>query len=261
MAEGSIDGQVACVDGPVANATVSIGMINTFSDSRGNFLIEHIPPGIGKIKTKPPVNKFYDYTQDILIEADKRKNLFIFLTEITGTVEGTVTDENGISLVGVEISGLFRLRKDAITSKTDEKGHYIFCDVPRGAYYIRARAHGFMMEGANVNVTGGSASVSNFILRPGNLTITGRVASKEGAAIDCEIYLLRNGIIVTRTRTTKDSDGKFAFTDLVPDRYEVGTISPEYIGKGWVGRIEKSEVVNFELDAMPTSSNPSSRAH
>ena len=156
MAEGSVDGQVACVEGPVLNATVSIGMISTYSDSKGNFLLEHVPPGIGKIRVKPPVTRFYDYSQDILVEADNRKNLFIFLTEVTGTVEGTITDETGKPLVGAEVSGLFRLGKDAITSKSDEKGHYIFSEVPRGAYYVRAKAPGFMTEGADVNVTGGS---------------------------------------------------------------------------------------------------------
>ena len=73
IAEGSVDGQIACVDGPVANATVSIGFISTLADSKGNFLIEHVPPGIGRIGVKPTVSRFYDYTQDILIEADKRK--------------------------------------------------------------------------------------------------------------------------------------------------------------------------------------------
>ncbi|MGA2874934.1 MAG: carboxypeptidase regulatory-like domain-containing protein [Nitrososphaerales archaeon] len=260
MAEGSVDGQVACIDGPVLNATVSIGMISTYSDAKGNFLIEHVPPGIGKIRVKPPVSRFYDYTQDILIEADKRKNLFIFLTEITGTVEGTIAEANGKFIVGAEVSGLFRLAKDALISKTDEKGHFVFAEVPRGAYYIRAKAQGFMTEGATVTVTGGSNIVSNFTLKPGNLSITGKVTNKEGTPIESEIYLYRSGIVVTKLTTTK-GDGTFVFADLVSDRYEIGTLAAGYMGKGWFGKLEKSEVVNFELDPSPESQNVASDSH
>ena len=104
------------------------------SDSKGNFLLEHVPPGIAKIRTKSPTSRFYDSTLDVLVETDKRNNLFIFLTEVTGIVEGTITDESGKPLVGAEVSGLFRLGKDALVAKTDENGQFhVFTAGPRGA--------------------------------------------------------------------------------------------------------------------------------
>lgn len=260
LAEGSVEGQIACIDGPVKNATVSIGMISAFSDAKGNFLIEHVPPGIGKIRVKPPVSKFYDYSQDVLIEANNRKKLFIFLTEITGTVEGTVSDETGKPLVGAEISGLFRLGKSE-TSKTDENGHYIFNEVPRGVYYIRARAQGFMTEGADVNATGGNTALSNFTLKAASLSITGKVLSKEGTAIDSDIYLMRKGIVVTKVKTITTSGGSFAFTDLIPDNYEIEVLCSGYDGKGWSGKLEKSEVVNFVVEKTKASTKSSAFHH
>ena len=251
IAEGSVEGQVSCVEGPMLNATVSVGMNSTLSDSKGNFLIEHIPPGIVKIRVKSPTSRFYDLSQDILVEADQKKqNLFLFLSEVTGIVEGKVTDESGKPLVGAEVSGLFRLGKDVMIAKSDENGHFIFTEIPRGSYYVRAKAQGFMTEGLSINVIGGSTSLTNFTLKPGSLMISGRVTDKAGKPIDCEIFLLRKGIVVTRANTSGSSDGTFSFNDLVPDIYEMGTSSPGHMPKGWFGKLEKSEVVNFELEDM-----------
>ena len=94
------------------NATVSIGMNSTLSDAKGNFFLEHVPPGIVKIRVKSPTTRFYDSSVDVLVETDKRKNLFIFLKEVTGTVEGVITDESGKLLVGAKFtvfSGLERM--------------------------------------------------------------------------------------------------------------------------------------------------------
>jgi hypothetical protein len=251
IAEGSVDGQVSCVEGPMINATVSIGMITTLSDAKGNFLLEHVPPGIAKVRVKSPTTRFYDSSVDVLVETDKRKNMFIFLKEVTGTVEGNITDESGKFLAGAEVYSLFRLGKDAITAKTDEKGHYIFTDIPRGNYFVRAKAKGYMTEGISVNVTGGSTALTNFTLKPASLSITGRVVNKAGAPVDCEIYLLRKGIVVTKVKTASTGDGTFEIADLVPDTYEMTTSAAGLMPKAWFGKLEKSEVINFELDEMP----------
>lgn len=118
-----------------------------------------------------------------------------------------------------------------------------------------------MTEGANITVTGGSNVVSNFTLKSGNLSITGKVVSKDGNAIDSEVYLYRNGIVVTTRKTSKTGDGTFAFTDLVSDRYEIGVIASEYVGNGWAGKLEKPEVVNFELEKMQEPIQSSSFHH
>ncbi|MDG6907613.1 MAG: carboxypeptidase regulatory-like domain-containing protein [Nitrososphaerota archaeon] len=261
MAEGSVEGQVSCIEGPVTNASVSIGMISTFTDATGNFVLEHLPPGIGKVRVNSPLSRFYDASTDVLVEADQRKNLPIFLNEITGVLEGTITDEIGKPLVGAEVSGMFRLGKEAITTKTDEKGDYIFQDIPRGVYYIRAKAQGFMTEGADVNITAGGNIESNFKLKAANLSISGIVTAKEGTVVDGELYLMRKGVIVTRTNISKGSVGKYSFPDLVPDYYEIGIIAPGYFANGWGGKVEKPEVVNFKLEVMPETNADSSFVH
>ena len=115
IAEGSIDGQVACDTGPVPNAIISVGNIRTLTDGKGDFLLEHVPPGIQKMSVKPPTGRLQNCEQEILIEAGmKKQGMFVFLTEVTGKIDGTVVDENGKPLVGAELSGVFGLAKPAV---------------------------------------------------------------------------------------------------------------------------------------------------
>ncbi|HMK84208.1 MAG TPA: carboxypeptidase-like regulatory domain-containing protein [Candidatus Bathyarchaeia archaeon] len=250
IAEGSITGEIACIEGPVANATVSLGMIKTFSDAKGKFILEHVPVGIGKIRVKPRSDRFYESILDIIIESDNRKDVSIFLNEVTGTVEGTVSDENGKPLGGAEVSGLFRPAREAIVTKSDEKGRYMFANVPRGTYYVRAKAQGYMLEGVTVNVTAGGTFPANFALKPGALSISGRVLGKEGTPLDCEMYLMRKGVVVMKGGTSSSVDGQYAFTDLIPDTYEIIISSPGHMGGHWVGELKKAEMVNFELEII-----------
>ena len=115
-----------------------------------------------------------------------------------------------------------------------------------------------MIEGTSVNVIAGSTVVSNFMLKSGNLTISGNVVGKkEQAPVDCELYLMRKGIIVKRATIASAGDGRFIFDDLVPDTYEIGITSRTHVAKGWQGKLEKSETVNLELEEAPPPETPS----
>lgn len=249
VAEASIEGQVACRDGPIANVNVSVGMISTTTDPKGNFLIEHVPPGIVKISAKAPSTKYYSYEKNLLLEGGKKKEgLYIFLTEVAGTIEGTVLDESGKPLTGVELSGPLISGKPAMIT-TDDNGHYVFADVPQGIYFVRAIARGHMIETASVSVTRECVTVSNFVLRAGELSINGKVLDKKTQApVDCEIYLKRRGIVVTRRSVMKSGNGTFVFDDLAADTYEIQVISQGHVTANWQEKLDKSETVNFELE-------------
>ena len=73
MAEGRIEGEVGSIDGPVRYASVAFGAINVLTDQKGNFVLDHVPPGLGKISVKSPVTKFRDYEKNILIEDGEGK--------------------------------------------------------------------------------------------------------------------------------------------------------------------------------------------
>jgi hypothetical protein len=248
IAEGSVDGQVSCVEGPMSNATVSIGVLEAVTDAKGSFLLEHVPLGIALLRVRPSSNRYHEFSQDVLIEPDKNENLFVFLTEVTGTIEGIVTGEKGEPLVGATISGLFRLGKPDVITQTDRNGHYYFGDILRGSYYLRAKAKGYMIQGVSVDVAGNKA-VADFGLKSASLSISGIVLSKkEKTAVDCQIYLMRDGIVVTTAITSQSGNGKFSFDDLVPGTYEMSTLANGYSGQGIRVELQKSETVSFELE-------------
>ncbi len=57
-----------------------------------------------------------------------------------------------------------------------------------------------------------------------------------------------------RSELQVSGDGSYAFKDLVPDSYVIGTISVTHRASGWQGKLEKDEIVNFDLEAMPPDS-------
>lgn len=254
LAEGSVEGTVSSAEGPVPNARISLGVIDTFSNQKGNFLLNHFPPGIATIRVEKP--GYYNSETNIVIEAgENRKGLMISLNEVTGTIEGTIRDEKGAPIADAEVSGVFKLAKPPITQKTDSIGHYIFNNIPVGNYLVRVNATGYTMDGAKATVEGAKTALIDFKLSSGNLAIDGKVTGKQGGIpINSEICLLRNGVLVGK-QVARSEDGRFIFNRLVPDVYEVEVISQGYTSKGWRGRLEKSEEVNFELEVEPSSCN------
>ena len=248
VAEASVEGRVVCIEGPVPNSRLSLGSISTFTDEKGNFLFEHVPPGISKLTAESPTSRFCNHEQGILIEAGEcKKDLTISLTEVTGTIEGLIKDEAGMPIIGAEVSGLFRLTKPIVISKTDDEGHYIFYDIPPGSYRIRANSPGYMTDGTMINVTGGSTTaLVNFTLGSGHLSLSGNVRNKQQMMLlDSEICLMRNGTVVSRAKSV---NGKFMFNDLVSDTYEMEVLSNGYTSRSWKGYVEKSETLDFELE-------------
>ena len=178
-----------------------------------------------------------------------KQDIFVFLEVMAGMIEGVVSDENGIPLVGAEVSGALKSGKPSETMKTDERGHYVFSGISSGSYYLRAKAAGHMIEGAQASIIGGGTALVNFVLKTGSLSITGEVLTqKDHKPADCQISLMRNGVVVTTTYTKASGDGEYTFENLVPDLYEIGVVSTGYSCKGWRGRIERNEVLDFQLE-------------
>ena len=257
IAEGTLEGQVSNAEGSVADASVSVGLVSTLTDSKGKFVLEYIPPGIVRLRVTSPTSRFNNSATDIIVEAGKRKEVFVFLTEIVGSVEGAVTDESGKPLPGAEVSSLFRLGRESLTAKTDEKGYYVFHEIPRGSYFVRAKAKGFMSDGQTVNVIEGKSAVADYKLKSGNLSISGKVVNNDGGKVECELHLLKMGIIVTRVKLTTEGSEGYVFSDLVSGDYEIGVLAPGYNGKGWRGKLEKNEVVDFVLEHLEENTQTS----
>src|ERR1700737_3000494 len=96
----------------------------------------------------------------------------------TGTISGTVQDQSGAAVAGVEVTvknvdtGVVR------TITSDAGGRYTAPDLPLGNYEVQAQHAGFQTEvRSGINITVGREAVVNLSLKVGQLsekvTITG----------------------------------------------------------------------------------------
>ncbi len=253
--EGAVEGLVATASGPLANAVVRIPEVKVTTDSKGKFVIEHLPIGSFSLLVDSPTARFRGSTTVVRTEAERRVTAFIFLGEAVGTIDGDVVDEKGNSLREAEVSGLFHATHDAEAVKVDEKGHFSIKDVPPGTHFLRAKAPGFMTEGQSVEVVGNAPSTCRFVLKPGLLSIAGKVTDSQGRGVEAEVYLMKGGVVVERKKT-KSGEGDYAFRDLVPANFELTVVAPGLGPKGWMGKLEKDEVVDFRLEVMSPATGP-----
>ena len=246
--EGSLEGLVTTSKGPVIGATITFGEKNLVTDQSGRFMIEHIPEGPISLQVTSPSEQFTSTTTTVTIEADKLKDIYVYLSEAPGIIEGVVTDEKGVPLKGALVWGVLS-SLEPTTVETDDKGHYVLTDAPAGEHYIRARANGFMTEGQTAHVSGAKSASCDFKLVPGSHSINGKVVNVEGKPVSAELYLMKSGIVVMRKKT--EPDGSYSFPSLVPGIYEITLVAGGYNPKGWHGKLEKDEVVEFQLEPMP----------
>lgn len=78
----------------------------------------------------------------------------------TGSIEGQVTDQEGVPLPGVNVV----VEDLDIGSGTTEEGRYTISDVPEGTYEITARFVGFQSQSKEVEVAVGETSTVDFVL-------------------------------------------------------------------------------------------------
>jgi hypothetical protein len=252
LAEGALEGIVTTGSGPLASATV-VAEWKAITDAEGRFVLGHLPPGTFTLQVSPPTPRYQSSTTSVTLETEKKASVFVFLKESAGTVEGDVTDGRGNMLANAEVFGLLRATQETETVKVDEDGHYFFKDVPPGKHFIRAKAPGYMTEGKSVDVVGSKPTSCSFVLMPGALSLVGNVTDMGGKAVDAEVYLMKGGIVVAKVKT-RAVDGSYAFHDLVPANYTLTVAAPGLGSKGWTGKLERDELLDFRLEAQPPPS-------
>src|SRR5699024_8404492 len=78
----------------------------------------------------------------------------------TGSVTGTVTDNSGEVLPGVNI--VVEIEGKAIGASTDSDGQYTITNVPEGTRQITAKFIGFQASTKNVQIVSGETATVNF---------------------------------------------------------------------------------------------------
>ena len=84
--------------------------------------------------------------------------------QTTGTIEGTVADQNGGALPVVTVEATSPRLQGTRTATTDASGRYRFASVPPGAYTVTANLSGFGTAQKTANVTLDSTATVNLAL-------------------------------------------------------------------------------------------------
>ncbi len=123
--------------------------------------------------------------------------------QTTGTIEGTVQDQNGGALPGVTVEATSPRLQGSRTATTDSGGRYRFASLPPGAYSVTATLSGFGTAQKAANITLDSTATVNLQLS---------LAAKEAITVSGEAPL----IDVTSTTTGS------SYTAKVIDKLPVG---------------------------------------
>ncbi len=83
------------------------------------------------------------------------------LTSVTGSITGTVTDDNGVKQVGVKVT-----TDSGHSSVTNRGGKYTIQNVPEGSHDVTASKSGFVDGFQNIVVIAGQTTIVNFSLAP-----------------------------------------------------------------------------------------------
>ncbi|MEQ8438666.1 MAG: SdrD B-like domain-containing protein [Ilumatobacter fluminis] len=168
--------------------------------------------------------------------------------EITGSVSGSVVDQNGdpIADVSIALSGTDVDGAVAVTATTDTNGDYLFDGLLAGTYTVTETQPAGYLDGdetagslggdtstndviAAIPLLGGQDSIDNDFAEFQPSTIAGSVVDQNGVGIaGVEITLSGTSVnddVVTLTTTT-DADGDYSFTDLLPGTYVVTETQP-----------------------------------
>jgi hypothetical protein len=98
-----------------------------------------------------------------------------------GGIAGTVIDQSGAILPGVQVSLLDLSQNQSRQENADAAGHFEFDNLAAGQYQLTASMKGFKSEQSTaIAVTIGATSTYNFKLEPGSVNETITVSAEAG---------------------------------------------------------------------------------
>jgi TonB-linked SusC/RagA family outer membrane protein len=169
----------------------------------------------------------------------------------TGAVSGTVLDETGEPLPGVNVAIVGTQRGTA----TNLDGQYTLGRLPAGTHMLRASFVGFVNQEREITITAGDTTTVNFQLRPDvsrldEIVVTG-YGQQERADLTGSISKVEGDEIasIPTTSTTQALQGQIAGVDVTPNSGEPGASAQIRI-RG-VGTLNNASPL-FVVDGMLT---------
>ena len=137
-------------------------------------------------------------------------SLAIVAQETTGTIQGTVSDQNDALVPGatVLVEGVDRGFKRTVTS--NESGEFILIQVPQGRYKLTTSSNGFKTIVLQVRVTLGQTNSVKIKLETGGGTTVVDVDGDDVAIIDTENNKIQTSINSERVELTPKANINFS---------------------------------------------------
>ncbi|MCA0989644.1 carboxypeptidase regulatory-like domain-containing protein [Guptibacillus algicola] len=220
------------------DGATTIGVTTT--NDRGEYSLNEIPPGSYTIEYSKP--DFITNIQSVNVVSGEITRKDVFLTELPGSIEGTVTNS-----VGGAIANATVLLIDSAGNVIDEKttnasGEYSFPSVKTGSYTIVVSATGFQSAEKGVIVEGNKTSTANFVLEPNPGNVQGTVTNEAGDPISGALVEVLNVAGTTIGRAVTNASGAYAISDLAPGDYKLRVSKDLY----------RTSVVGFNVEAGET---------
>jgi len=225
---GAVSGRVIdSVTGlPIQGASIEIADLenNTIdtqlSDEGGLFGFGDISPGTYRLNIS--ASNYQTVSREIQINPNETTSLTIRLDPLTSTVQGTVTNEEGIPITNAEVNLVNLFSVVFAQTTTDENGLYTFTNVQPNQYTVTVSASDVQSATRSIIVGYNETILENFTLSFNPSTIVGliTVEGTNAPINNAEISIRdnREKLILT---TFTDENGEFSINSLAPGNYRI----------------------------------------
>jgi len=180
----------------------------------------------------------------------------------TGSMQGTVRDEAGDPVGGVEVmvtKGEFEAKTSTLTTGEGGIGTFTVVDIPTpGTFTVTYEKDGYLMEARQVSfATPGPQGGVDVVLRPALATIGGQVTGA-GSPLTGVTVTLADGRtdredgdverIVRETGVATAPAGTWTFTDVPPGSYTLTFSHPDYETRILLITVDAGDVVTRDAD-------------
>ncbi|MCF6137924.1 carboxypeptidase regulatory-like domain-containing protein [Pseudalkalibacillus berkeleyi] len=222
----------------------------TTTNLNGEYSLTGIAPGTYTIEYSK-----IDYItniQSVTILSGEITRKDAFLTELPGSINGTVTNSGGGAINNATVRLVDTAGNVVADTTTDPTGAYSFPSVRPGQYSITVTATNFQSATKGVKVEANDASTVNFVLEPNPGTVQGVVTS-EGSLISGALVEILNTADSVVTQTTTNASGEYVVDDLAPGDYKLRVSKELFMTEvlGFNLSAGETETLNVELKPNP----------